>query len=292
MDQAMASLQKLLADQDFASIDEANAFLQQTLKAHGGRLPEFAPETPLEQAEALVAQAYEVSAPTRQRELARQALKLSPDCADAYVLLAELEPETMRKLELLDQAVAAGRRALGEEHFKEVEGEFWGFLETRPFMRAYGGLAELAWALGDRARAIAIYTDMLRLNPNDNQGVRYTLATCLLEERTPDAQQALQALLAQFPEDAAANWAYNRALLFFQLKGQASEMADQALRGALKANPHVPPLLLGDQPMPRELPQFIGMGDLNEAVEYVAFAHNAWRHTSGALLWLRRQRQR
>lgn len=287
----MANLQKLLADQDFQSIDEVNAFLQQTLQEHGGQLPEFEPETPLERAQALVAEAYDVASPTRQRALARQALDLSPDCADAYSLLAELEAEPARKMELLEQAVAAGRRALGEEHFEELEGHFWGFVETRPFMRAYAGVAQLAWALGDRARAIEIYTGMLRLNPNDNQGVRYMLATCLLEDRTPEAQAALQDLLERFPDDAAANWAYSRALLFFQLRAQASDLANQALGDALAANPHVPPLLLGEKPMPRELPRFVGLGDVNEAVEYVAFAQDAWRHTSGALLWLRRQSQ-
>jgi tetratricopeptide (TPR) repeat protein len=291
MDQTMANLQKLLAKKDFQSIDEVNAFLQQTLEEHGGQVPEIAPSTPLEQAQALVAQAYEITAPNRRRALAQQALALSPDCADAYDLLADLEPVPFRKLELLEQAVAAGRRALGETRFKELEGHFWGFVETRPFMRAYGGVAELSWALGDRARAIAIYTDMLRLNPGDNQGVRYMLATCLLEERTPEAQTALQDLLGRFPDDAAANWAYSRALLLFQMKDGATEEANRALGEAMKANRHVPPLLLGEEAMPRELPQFVGFGDVNEAVEYVAFARAAWKHTSRALFWLRQQEQ-
>jgi tetratricopeptide (TPR) repeat protein len=291
MDQTMANLQKLMATQDFQSVDEANAFLKRTLQEHGGQLPEFEPETPLEQAQALVAQAYELTAPKRRRELARQALALSADCADAYSLLAELESVPFQKLQLLEQAVAAGRRALGEDQFKELEGHFWGAVETRPFMRAYAGVAEVSWVLGDRARVITIYTDMLRLNPGDNQGVRYTLATCLLEERTPEAHLALQELLERFPEDAAANWAYSRALLFFQLKGHATDMANQALSDAMTTNPHVPALMLGEKPMPRELPRFMGMGDLNEAVEYVAFAQDAWRHSSGALLWLRKQSQ-
>jgi tetratricopeptide (TPR) repeat protein len=291
MDQTMANLQKLLADKDFESIDEINAFLHQTLEARGGQLPEFEPATPLEQAQALVAQAYELTSPTRRRELARQALALSADCADAYSLLAELEPTPIRRLEWLDQGAAAGRRALGDDAFRELAGHFWGHVETRPFMRAYAGVAELSWALGDRARAIEIYGDMLRLNPNDNQGVRYMFATCLLEDRTPRAQAALQELLNRFPDDGAANWAYNRALLFFQLKGQPTDMANQALRDAMEANIHVPPLLLGEKQLPREIPQYVGMGDVNEAVEYVAFAHDAWRQTSGALPWLRKQRQ-
>jgi len=253
----------------------------------GGHLPESEPETPLERAQALVVQAAQLTSPRRQRQLARQALDLSPDCADAYSLLAELEPVPIQKLDWLEQAVAAGEHALGTDHLKELEGHFWGAVETRPLMRAYAALAELSWVLGDRGRAITIYQQMLRLNPQDNQGVRYMLAICLLEERSAEAQDALQELLDRFPEDAAANWAYNRALLFFQLKQQAMDMADQALADAILANPHVPPLLLGEKPMPQELPEAIGFGDIDEAVDYVAFALDAWRHTSGALPWLR-----
>ena len=79
------------------------------------------------------------------------------------------------------------------------------------------------------------------------------------------------------------------ALLFFQMKGQPTDMANQALHDAIAANQHVPAQLLGEKPMPREIPQYIGLGDVNEAVEYAAFAHDAWRQTSGALPWLRKQ---
>ena len=287
MDQTLTNLQKLLAGQEFQSIDEVNAFLQRTLQAHGGRLPESEPETPLERAQALVLRATQLTSARRQRQLARQALDLSPDCADAYSLLAQLEPVPTRKLVWLEQAVAAGERALGADRLKELEGHFWGAVETRPLMRAYAGLAELSWVLGDRGRATSLYHHMLRLNPQDNQGVRYMLAICLLEERTAEAQSTLQELLNRFPEDAAAHWAYNRALLSFQLKQQTTDMADQVLADAMRANPHVPPLLLGEKPMPQELPQAIGFGDIDEAIDYVAFALNAWRHTSGALPWLR-----
>jgi tetratricopeptide (TPR) repeat protein len=159
-------------------------------------------------------------------------------------------------------------------------------------MRAYAGVAEVAWQLGDRARAIAIYKDMLRLNPNDNQGVRYQLAIALLEERTSKSQAELAALLDRYRDDVTAHWAYSRTLLLYQQQGKANDKANWALAKALEANPHVPPLMLGERAVPRELPEYRGFGDVNEAVEYVASAFEAWRQTSGALFWLRQQRQR
>lgn len=287
MDKTMADLSKILASQQFESIDEANAFLQNMLSNNGGRIPELAPETPLERAQMLMAQAHEEASPKRQAALAKQALDLSPDCADAYCLLAELDPSPARKLDFLEQAVAAGERALGPEPFSESIGHFWGVVETRPYMRSLAGLAELSWVLGNRARAIEIYTRILELNPSDNQGVRYSLATCLLEEHTPQAEVALHKLLSDYPNDSAANWAYSRALLSFQQEGGSNLAAQQMLKQAIKINPHIPKYLLGDRRMSAELPRYVGFGDDSEAIEYAAFAIRAWTQTPGAIAWLR-----
>lgn len=284
---AIADLSKLLDAREFDTIDDANAFIQRVLASHDGRLPEPAPKTPLDRAQELIYQAHEATPPKRRAALAHQALEITPDCADAYLLLAELDPSPTRKFDFLEQAVAAGERAIGPEAFERWHGHFWGRIEMRPYMRALGGLAELCWMLGNRPRARALYARMLELNQSDNQGIRYMLATCLLEERTAEAHAALKKLLSDFPNDAAATWAYSRALLAFQEHDGPTPNATRALRKALKANKHVPGILLGDQPMPLALPRFIGFGDESEAIEYVTFAVRAWTQTPGSIAWLR-----
>ncbi|MGA8350145.1 MAG: hypothetical protein WB773_20310, partial [Isosphaeraceae bacterium] len=133
-------------------------------------------ETPLSKAQDLMYKAFESHDPMERVELAKKALELSPDCADAYVLLAEQTKRRKEALELFEKGVAAGERALGPEAFQEHVGHFWGLIETRPYMRAREGLASLLWTVGRRHEAIGHLQDMLRLNPNDNQGVRDTLA--------------------------------------------------------------------------------------------------------------------
>jgi tetratricopeptide (TPR) repeat protein len=215
--------------------------------------------------------------------LACQALALSPDCADVYVLLAE---EIARSLEeaiaLYQQGVQTGERALGPETFAEDAGEFWGILDTRPYMRARLGLAECLWVSGRQEEAIGHYVEILRLNPNDNQGVRYALSSSLLQ--TGD-NAALGELLEHYAEDDSANWVYTRALYWFR-RGN-SEEADAALQQALPANPFVPSYLLGKKNVPKRLPEYVGFGDESEAAAYVAEAAPIWRSTSGALDWLK-----
>lgn len=141
-EKALADVQRILADEEFGSVEEANAFLRDLISDSGGQLPPRLPATALERAQDLMYQAWEATGPMRVK-LARQALEISPDCADAYVLLAEETARTPEEaLDLYTKGVAAGERALGKKYFEENAGHFWGLLETRPYMRARLGLAQ------------------------------------------------------------------------------------------------------------------------------------------------------
>lgn len=278
MDQHLAQIGRLLEGQDFATIEEANAFLQQALI--GGSPPSFAPRTPLEAAQELVYRALDATGPRRVR-LAREALAHSPDCADAYVLLAEATADPRQARRLYEEGMEAGIRALGPAPFAEDVGHFWGIVETRGYMRACQGLAEVLWVLDAREEAIAHAGEMLRLNPMDNQGIRYLLAEWLL---AVGDDAALERLLRVYPDEGSATWAYTKALLTFRRHGSGA-VATRALKAALRTNPHVPFYLFGLEEMPEELPGYVGMGDESEAVEYVMEAITTWIDTAGALDW-------
>lgn len=264
-------------------MEEANQFMQQLIASSGGHIPEMSPRSPLEQAQDLMYQAWESPNRTQRIKLARQALETSPDCADAYVLLAEENAKTPADARAFyEQAVKAAQRALGKEAFEEMEGHFWGVLETRPYMRARLGLAQVLWAMGEQPAAAAHMRDMLRLNPGDNQGVRYLLATLLLA-MGDDA--ALEKLLEQYPDDWSANWKYTSALLAFRSEGK-SEKANALLKQAIEYNRFVPPYLLGTKKPPKRMPAFISPGDESEALDYVVDAVIPWQQTEGARDWL------
>lgn len=289
MEQTMANLSRLLSEREWESVDEANAFLQELVAS--GQLDAMspAPDTPLEQAQQLIYQAYDTPTKRKRVELARKALEISPDCADAYVLLAEESTRSVKKARLLyEQGVQAGERALGPDVFVHDVGHFWGIVETRPYMRARSGLAQTLWALDERAEAIAHFADMLRLNPGDNQGIRYLLASCLIQIGDDDA---LGALLAQYDEDASATWMYTRALWLFRREG-AGRKANAALRKALNVNPFVPEYLFGLAPLPEELPPYVGFGDETEAIDYVIDGLIHWHETQDALPWMMAQLER
>ena len=241
------------------------------------------PNTPLGQAQALMYRAFEESDEQSQVRLAKQALEISPDCADAYVLLAEHAKNRKEARRLYQQAVTAGERALGTEGFQQYVGHFWSILETRPYMRARLGLANVLWTTGHREEAVQHLQDMIRLNPNDNQGVRYSLAGFLLFlDRDDDAARLLQ----QFADEDSAAWAYTKALLAFRQHGDTPE-ARKLLTQARKANKHVPAYLTGEKFPPTEQPGYYSTGDESEALNYIASFLVGWKSTPEAIAWLR-----
>jgi tetratricopeptide (TPR) repeat protein len=239
--------------------------------------------TPLTQAQALLDRAFEERDENRRIQLAKEALTLCPDCADAYVLLAEHAHSRKEALVLYEKAVAAGERALGPDVFQQGVGHFWGLLETRPYMRARLGLAHSLWTAGRREEAVQHLQDMLRLNPGDNQGVRYTLAGFLL---FLDRDCDLARLLQQYPDEVSATWDYTKALLTFRQHGDTQEARD-LLKTAQKTNKHVPAYLLGRKFPPAEPPSYYSPGDENEALEYLGSFLAGWKSTPGAIAWLR-----
>jgi len=269
-----------------------------TLKKQGADIVPFSPKSfegmltgmfggvkrrAIDVAQEVIYDAWEAPTKKRRIALARKALEISPDCADDYHILAETEAASRDDvIALYRKGVEAGERAIGKKAFKNDVGHFWGLLETRPYMRARAGLAECLRAEGKPAEAVEHYWDMLRLNPNDNQGIRDLLMPCLIElGRDKDAEK----LFKQYKGDGMAVWMYSRALLDFRKHGD-SAISDRSLKKALEENRHVPDYLHGRKKMPRDIPDYYGFGDENEAVLYAYGNRGAWKATPGAMEWL------
>jgi tetratricopeptide (TPR) repeat protein len=269
-----------------------------TLKKQGADIIPFSPKSfegsmfglfgggnrrAIDVAQEVVYDAWEAPTKKRRIALARKALEISPDCADAYLILAGTEAASIEDvINLYRKGVEAGERAIGKKAFKNDVGHFWGLLETRPYMRARAGLAGYLRAEGKPEEAVEHYWDMLRLNPNDNQGIRDLLMPCLIElGRDKDAEK----LFKQYKGDGMAVWMFSRALLDFRKHGD-SAISGRSLKKALEENRHVPAYLLGRKKMPRDIPDHYGFGDESEAVLYAYGNHDAWNATPGAMQWL------
>ena len=214
----------------------------------------------------------------RRVQLAKQALAENPSHVEANVLLAESVRRNKPTISRKHWFCFFGRAQLGQA-FEDTVGHFWGLSDTRPFMRACHGLAAAYHDAGQTSEAIQQYQEMLRLNPNDNQGVRYEVIPLLLEHnRAPEAI----ALLDSFREETAF-WHYMKSLVEFRRSGR-SMSSKKAIRSAFRSNEHVVALMQSDEPP--LLPDSYALGSPEEAATCIRELGAVWDETEGYLKWM------
>ncbi|MBI5624343.1 MAG: SEC-C domain-containing protein [Elusimicrobia bacterium] len=282
MEKISFNLSRHLEDQKFESPEEMSRFLHESQeKGELDKTP--APRSAGEAAQNLMYQAFEEPSVLRRIKLARRALQISPDCADAYNLLAE---ETAGSLvearDLYLKAVEAGERGLGKEFFKEHAGHFWGIVESRPYMRARAELARCLWLLGDREAAFSHWREMLKLNPNDNQGMRHVLLARLGEL---GRFEEIREIVSRYKDDCSLEFLLMKALAAFAFKAPPAESAG-TLREALEYNEYFPDYLLKRKRLPRRFADRLQLGGETEATYAVSEVMPAWEKVPGAFEWL------
>ncbi|OXU14726.1 tetratricopeptide repeat protein [Sedimentisphaera salicampi] len=218
-------------------------------------------------------------------KLCHKALSIDLDCVDAILMLSDLESETAEEhIASAQKAVAAGIRGLGEDFFEEAVGNFWGIIETRPFMRAMADLAESYLMLGKKGHstAIQLYEEMLKLNPNDNQGIRYLLISCYFNtKRYADAGK----LLDKYDDDVSALFLWSRVLYDYITSGKAE--AEKSLEQAEYYNPHVLKYLIDRKRLPSDSPVSYTAGEESEAQCCAEILKPSWRLHPKAKKWLK-----
>lgn len=186
------------------------------------------------------------------------------------------------RIPLYRKAIAAGKAALGSNWETEFKGLFWVAHETRPLMHAMVKLAIDLQEEDELEEALSIYRELLKINPNDNQGIRYLFAGCLY---AADCGTELEALLKEYDDDPSAAFLYTKALHLFR-KSNGGKLAERALRKAFSENEYVPIFLSDEVEMPDESPVSIGFGDESEAIAYVIDHGDLWYNTDGATAWM------
>jgi tetratricopeptide (TPR) repeat protein len=269
----MADLHRLIAAKNFQSAEEVNAFLEALMRSDTpiDELAPPRPDTPLERAQEVMDQAYQAKGKRQRVALARKALEISADCVEAYLMLARESATTVAKATAYyTDALAAAERTLNPALFEQGAGHFWGIPETRPYMRARAGLAEGLIMSGYREEGMAHLRELLRLNADDNLGIRYLLLGLLIEAGAYDQATAL---LAQYKNERSTAWLYNRALLFWLQEG-STQRSRKALNEAIRYNPYVAEFAMGETELPEGFSGQLWPGADDEAMDY----HDQWGH--------------
>lgn len=264
--------------QVFESLEEANAFLSRLIESQDLEL-EY--ETPLEKAQAIMYTAFEQISRAERIRLAKKALTICEDCADAYVLLAEETESIEEKKRLYELGVQAGERTLGSL-LQEEKGHLWGIVRTRPYLRARMGLADTLAMQMDWEAAGRHYASLLELNRGDNQGARFQLLLCYVHMEKYD--EALN-LIKQYGDDDC-DFAYTKAFIWFLKRGDVY-LTRRYLDAAFEVNQYVPFMLWDPEAVEEQVRKIaytpVGVDD---AQRYVDRYSIIWAQHPDAYNWV------
>ncbi len=232
----------------------------------------------------LVYQAMETRGIEPYMRLLQDALELDPGNVDALLMMTSaVGAKGEERIEMLRGIVDTGAKRLGKKAFTEFVPHFWGFIETRPYMRARERLADALRTSGRIAEAVKEYEEMLVLNENDNQGIRYLLLPGLLALGRLDEARAL---MKRFNGEDEWNVVFAWGRVLERRLSHDDAGAAKALDIARKQNPHMEIYLKGHRKLPKNMPDSYSPGSKEEALCFVEPLLMAWQQHHEALGWL------
>ena len=210
-----------------------------------------------------------------------------PDHLDGihhWALVREKLGDLVKAKELWEKAVSMGEKAFPKTFTIGRDILIWGFLDNRPFLRCLHGLGLTVFKTGGINRANKIFMEMLKLNPNDNQGIRAMAIESFFCLQQPDEVLRIS---DSYLHDILSDTLYGRALAYFQL-GKKTE-AEKCLKQAMKYLPKVAREIVKEKhKRPKFMyPDRITIGGADEAYDYWERNKNYWGDTIGAIDWVR-----
>lgn len=219
--------------------------------------------------------------------LLRAILKKCPIHIDALHHLAIILDNVGLEIEaylLEKEAANIGLAALGHDFNFKQERLIWGYLDNRPFLRAYHGYALALLKRKQKAEAREIFENILATNPNDNQGIRGILPELLFDAKEP---ARVLAISEAYPDDTDPGPLYGAVLALVQMDRPADAQAWAKI--AVSRLPSIAHELLKERHIrpPSEHPGYIVHGGAEQAYEYWSCYGKYWSKTPGALELLR-----
>ncbi|MEP3436127.1 MAG: hypothetical protein ABJN75_05005 [Hoeflea sp.] len=226
-------------------------------------------------AENIIIEAWEAGTPAQRVKLARKALSVDLNAIDAYNILGIHAPTLAEKIALFREATVIGEQ-LFAPLLDDEEMEWWGFIGTRPWMRAQHNLGLALLEAQDLDGAISVFKFLIALNQNDNQGIRYLLLRISAETGNYDDCRILFGI---YPDDFSIEFPATK-LLIEMSKAKPKKNLAALLTDIKESNAHLLACLKkaatsGKWPAPSKA-DYVQLGSKQHAHGYLAEFENAW----------------
>ena len=198
------------------STDEANDLVQKFMDEYNGQVSYVVTEETAKTADDFLELALDAHDEKSAIKYLKKAIKLDPDNLDVAMTLIEYtEEEPVSYLNKLEELVKTGNRVMEEGGYMSEDniGNFWGILETRPYMRVRRKYADTLLTSGAFRKGMQEYEEMIGLCENDNLGNRYRLMH--LYVFFEDEEKALE-LCRKYEGDRDSQMVLPLSILYFK----------------------------------------------------------------------------
>jgi tetratricopeptide (TPR) repeat protein len=199
---------------------------------------------------------------------------------DAWLQLGQLYNDTSRPIEgnaLIHKAHMISLEAFPPDFNFDNDKMLWGHMDNRPILRTFSSVALEYIKEAQYQKAIDKFQQLMKLEPDDHQGVRDLLPECFLFLKQYD-----ELLNHENAQDEVASIEYMYAKIFAYFKLGKMDNAKATLRKAKELHPFVAEELINTKhefPFEEfEQPMYgIPMGSRQEAFEYWHRTQKLWR---------------
>ena len=215
-DELLKMINQTVGNPDFDDLsdEERNAALNEVMMAYNARLDGRRKNNRLT-AEECLNRARTVKTKDEALAYTRKALEIDPEYYPAEAQLAILEARSAEEMiEGVRKALDHGKEVLKKQGISEEDvGYYWGIVETRPYMRVMNDLMGMYISYTKYEEAVKVGREMLRLNPGDNQGIRWQLI--YLYAYLKDGEGVAE-LRKMFPDEGSSYMVLGRCLYHYR----------------------------------------------------------------------------
>ena len=223
-----------------------------------------------------------------EKELKKVIKKCPKGHIDAILHLGFLYNDTNKEIEgnaLIHKAHSIALEAIPDEFDKSIDKIIWAALENRPLLRTFQAIILELMKEFEYRIAIEKCQFTLKVNPNDNQGIRYLLLECYFHQNEPEN---VLNLINQYKDEWSLEFLYGAVLANLQLN--IHDKAKSILKKALKDFPKTGKELIKKKHTKIENDGFYGgivLGSDFEAYNYWVKNGQFWKNTKGAIEFIK-----
>ena len=257
-------LNEFFENTDAKNEEELNEKLQEFITKYNKGEIEYE-NTPLDDAYEILAQAEEAKNKKEAIKLAKEAYEKCSACFEAILFQVDLEESSIKRDNLLNKGLEFEKNRLTKEGYfnKDNIGHFYGLFETRAYIKGLCTKANYLINDGKAKQARDICLEILKLNNNDNTGIRYLLMAiyAYLEE-----EKEMKKLYKKYTTESL-EMLFHQLALYYKLG--KDKKAKEILTRINKANPHFIKFFKGTIKINDKIPYgHYSIGDSSEVIMY------------------------